>query len=65
MKKSYAKEFKAGPVFKLFRDEFQDFVWSLRMRVTEGVWDEIGTFAERKYALMLMKAITLEARKKK
>ena len=66
MRKSYAKEFKRGPVFKL-----SDLGWV-------GDWELmvfgkdyppkgelVGWFSKRKYAIMMMKSITLKAREKK
>lgn len=67
MKKSYAKEFKKGPVFNLSQLEEFGGSWELEGRGA-GIGDEwvaIGLFMERKYATMLMKAITLKAREKK
>jgi len=67
MKKSYAKELKVGPVFRLDQDALFGGSWHLEGR-GKGIgndWASIALLTKRKYALVLMKAITLEARRKK
>ena len=66
VKKSYAKQLKEGPVFRLFwQPAFMAWELEGSGKSFGSNWKTIGMFPERKYALMLMKAITLKAREKK
>lgn len=63
--KSQAKRLREGPVFRLNQQETFGGAWELEGK-GKGIgpfWETIGMFMDRKYALLLMKAITLKARK--
>ena len=67
MKKSYAKQLKEGPVFRITKQK--EFGGALELEVKgKGIgddWQSIALFLERKYAMMLIKAITLATKDKK
>ena len=66
MKKSYTKQLKDGPVFRMTKEAIFGGAFELEGKGA-GIgedWESIGLFMKRKYANLLMKAITLEARKK-
>jgi hypothetical protein len=63
MKKCYAKELEDGPVFRIKEGG------GIHHLVGKGgnigkEWQVIGMFMKRKYAIAMMKYLTLEARKK-
>ena len=65
MKRSYAKLFKEGPTFRLNMQQTFGNAWELELKEKGEDWKSIGLFMDRKYALLLMKAITLKAREPK
>jgi len=64
MRKSYAKEFKKGPVFRMVKQPAFGNVWELEGK-GNGIgkdWEVIGMFMQRKYAVMMMRAIAQKAK---